>query len=760
MVLVSEAIQNARLPPSCSVERCDFTSHHYRVNVGITVPRAKSKALYRTGRAWKTFDGDAFLTDVAVTDWNSVVNADDNCDRQWEVFVSSVNGLLNVHAPMRRYRVHNLANPPVSLETLDLMAQRRRAKECNDPSYQHLNIVTKRAIRTDCRENLTQRIKNAAPSDLYRQLRPVIAPKRGPTTEPSNLMADELNQYFTSIGLETRDKVAEDFRRSNRESLKQRLPRVNTGKLRISPVSFSELEKALFSMPNKVSCIEGDIPVKILKLCFPINGQYLLRIINNSFASGVVPASWKRAIVIPLYKKGDPSVASNFRPVTNIPTITKIVEKLASQQLTDYLNREHLYSDDQHGFRAHHSTCTALLSVTDEILKGMDRSEITLLTLIDLSRCFDVVDHKTLLNKLESLQICPKWFENYLGGHIQQVKLGETLSDPLPINIGTFQGTCLGPLLFNIASNDLPCHIPDEINGFRIIKVRYADDSQIGIIGPRSRLNEMQKSIEEVLETMTTWFQQNGMLVNASKTEFIVCGDRRQLTRLKSYPTINFMGEILHSKKDVKNLGITMDCCLNWEQHVKQIADRCYGILVALLRAKQVLPVETLPKLIDAMVFSHVRYCIQVYGGTSATNVGKIQKIFNFAARVISGRKKFDHISDILKQYEWLSAEQCIEYFDLCLLHKTITVGEPAMLSNQFIFNRDAVERHTRQSDLLALPRPRTNHGKRNYVYRSSSLFNSYFRSNNASDFLSTTSNAAKKWIREVCASPEHDKRE
>ena len=84
----------ARLPPSCSVERCDFTGHHYRVNVGITVPRAKSKALYRTGRAWKTFDGDAFLTDVAVTDWNSVVNADDDCDRQWEAFVSSVNGFV------------------------------------------------------------------------------------------------------------------------------------------------------------------------------------------------------------------------------------------------------------------------------------------------------------------------------------------------------------------------------------------------------------------------------------------------------------------------------------------------------------------------------------------------------------------------------------------------------------------------------------------------------------------------------------------
>ena len=97
---------------------------------------------------------------------------------------------------MRRYRVHNAANPPVSPETLDLMAQRRNAKESNDPAYKQLNVITKRAIRKDCRQSLAQRIKSAAPSDMYRQLRPVIAPKRGPTTEPSNLTPDELNQFF------------------------------------------------------------------------------------------------------------------------------------------------------------------------------------------------------------------------------------------------------------------------------------------------------------------------------------------------------------------------------------------------------------------------------------------------------------------------------------------------------------------------------------------------------------------------------------
>ena len=125
-----------------------------------------------------------------------------------------------------------------------------------------------------------------------------------------------------------------------------------------------------------------------------------------------------------------------------------------------YLDEQQLFSEKQHGFRTGHSTTTALLSITDEILRGMDRAEITLLTMIDLSRCFDVVDHDTLITKLELMQISSGWFKSYLSGHVQRVKIGNNVSDLMPIKIGTFQGTVLGPLLYNIASSDLPCHIP------------------------------------------------------------------------------------------------------------------------------------------------------------------------------------------------------------------------------------------------------------------------------------------------------------
>ena len=245
----------------------------------------------------------------------------------------------------------------------------------------------------------------------------------------------------------------------------------------LTPITLDQLKRVILSLPNKASPINDDIPVRILKLSFTIIGRILLRIINKSFATETVPTNWKTAVVTPLHKRGDPSECSNFRPITQAPSICKVVEKIVHEQLTFYLKEQHLFNEDQHGFRAGHSTYTALLAMTENILKGMNDSEVTLLSLIDLSRCFDVIDHESLLQKLALYQISTGWFRSYLTGHVQRTKIGERLSDPLPITIGAFQGTCLGPLLFNIASNDISCHVPFEEDGFRITIVRYADDT-------------------------------------------------------------------------------------------------------------------------------------------------------------------------------------------------------------------------------------------------------------------------------------------
>ena len=151
--------------------------------------------------------------------------------------------------------------------------------------------------------------------------------------------------------------------------------------------------------------------------------------------------------------------------------------------------------------------------MSDSILQGMERSEVTLLVLSDLRRCFDVVVSETQDNA-----------------------------------IGTFLGSSLGPLLYNIFSNDISCFVPTHIDGFPVKLVKYADDAQLAITGPRDRLTDMIRAMESVLDKASTWFLQNGMMVNAGKTEMLLCGDTRQLRHIDP-PSITFMEQTLKCSK-------------------------------------------------------------------------------------------------------------------------------------------------------------------------------------------------------------------
>ena len=149
--LLSDAIYNEHVNPSCTVESCDYSSHHRRVRLQTKIPRCKAELQYRTARNWRVFNEEAFLTDIANVDWSSVVNRSHSCEAQWNAFSSTLNPIIDRHAPIRRFRVRNPKSPQLTDETLDLMSQRRSAKLTNDPSYHTLNQMVKRAIRKDRR---------------------------------------------------------------------------------------------------------------------------------------------------------------------------------------------------------------------------------------------------------------------------------------------------------------------------------------------------------------------------------------------------------------------------------------------------------------------------------------------------------------------------------------------------------------------------------------------------------------------------------
>ena len=174
----------------------------------------------------------------------------------------------------------------------------------------------------------------------------------------------------------------------------------------------------------------------------------------------------------------------------------------------------------------------------------------------------------------------------------------------------------------------------------------------------------------------------------------------------------------------VKKLGVVFDSALSWDSHVSELSRRCMGVLTGLSHVRHCVPDGIIKTLVTALVLSQVRYCLSVYGNGSQKNFDRVQKILNFAARVIFGRRKFDHVSDLRERLGWMTPRQMAECQMLTLAHKVLCHDEPDVLANLFVLNRDVRERSTRRDGHFHLPRPRTEAGKRRFAYLAPALYN------------------------------------
>ena len=279
-------------------------------------------------------------------------------------------------------------------------------------------------------------------------------------------------------------------------------------------------------MKSPGACGPDGICIRILLPCFDAIGPILVHIVNACLTSCDFPDTWKHSLVHPIFKSGDPALVSNYRPISIVPIMAKTVERLVQRQLYAYMSDNHLLAESQHGFRRRHSTETTLLSVTNRIFWNMDHSHISLLCLLDLSKCFDVLPHDQLLSKLQLYGIDAAWFSSYLTGHTQSVCISSSSGDRLiskllPNTTGVFQGSALGPLLFIIFANDLSLHVPDAH------VTQYADDTQILISDHKRNLSSLILRMESALSSLASWFHAHGLKLNASKTEILLLCTRK-----------------------------------------------------------------------------------------------------------------------------------------------------------------------------------------------------------------------------------------
>ena len=450
----------------------------------------------------------------------------------------------------------------------------------------------------------------------------------------------------------------------------------------------------------------------------------LLDVINSSLLTGCVPASWKEATIIPIPKGKVTRTPADTRPISILPAIMKLVEKIVQQQLIEYFESHHLLSHHQHGYRRFHSTETALNVITDRALLAMDRGEISILTLLDQSKCFDVVPHQILLDKLQTYGVDIEWFENYLSDHTQRVLLrgvDRTIltSSVRQNSIGVYQGGSLSCILYSLFSNDLGLHVGEDVT-----VVQYADDVQVLVSGKKQDMPRLTATMEGTLETLYQWFCQHRMKVNEAKTKMIVIGTAAMLRSFEGV-TLTFNGSAIHDSEEVKNLGVVVDRHLSYRAHVDDLSRRCTGMLIALNNARHVIPKRVLPTLIQALVISTIRYCMSVYGSANAQQLKRVQKLINFCARVVTGRTRYDRISDAVVRLGWMNAKQLSEYHAVTAVQTALVTALPESI--YVTMEPPANVRHnhdTRGATRHTVPRIKTESGRRRLCYRGVTFLN------------------------------------
>ena len=696
--------------------QCSFSPHNF-IRALLQIKKEKPKKQVVTCRSTSKVNWDLLKLELSLTDWDQVTEAS-TVEVKSKHFTESFMTVVNAHAPVRSITIKNHTAPPLTAPTLQLLARRREAeRNGGETSYKILNRQCRAAMRRDCREDIARRLSEEGRSATWKITRSLLAGKRSVERPVPLVSVDYLNNFFATVGSRTSAVV------NSTRNVPLLLPRIATCSLKLRPVSFVELRRTVMTMRSTGTCGIDGIPTVFVKRTFAVIGHIILHVVNNSLITGHVPDSWKTALVYPIHKGGALNDPSQFRPISVVPLLAKITERIVQTQLYSYFSTHDLFSPTQHAYRRNHSTETALLTVSDFILSAMNRGEVVLLAMIDLSKCFDTIDHATLIHVLELYGVNTKWFRSYLSGHTQRVQIrtsdGKTLMSRSPSNpIGIYQGTALGPLLFSIFSNDMYLHVPDAVK-----IVQYADDTQLMVSGRKSELPALIGTLEAALESVGHWFASRKMKVNAKKTQLIIFGTRPMLRGIPPVQ-IRFDGETITETQTVRNLGVEMDRHMTFRPHMNLLTGRCTGILLGLGAARHWLPRYIVTMLVDCFVLLQLRYCISVFGNASCETRDRIQKLINFGARIVSGRGRREHISDAVRSLGWLSAAALYQYGAVTRFRAVLRTGEPLSLLANITINSEVHGHNTRSSSQFRQPSVRTELGKRSFAFSAPGLYN------------------------------------
>ncbi|KAL5253023.1 hypothetical protein ACHWQZ_G015697 [Mnemiopsis leidyi] len=700
---------------SCNVVTLDISDHlaistnirltaHSSINFRRQSKKYSDQANQET-RVFNEANHEKFRELINNESWESIA-AQSGANEQYNAFYDTYMKHYNNAYPLKLHKVrrkYERADPkPWILPWLEAACNRKNLlyfEKVKNPSQKncliydkmkkfcekHVNLAKEKHYKKlfvkyqDCSKKQWQVINSLLNRSKKTTDRIRLKDAEGSIISSDKAVADRFNSYFSSIAANIKTQIAAR-RTFDPGGFKQYLKSPCSESIFLKPTSWHEVHDIAQRLKNKSTL---DCKIEPLKIAITSQKftETFAKVINSSFSSGIFPSALKSAKVIPIHKGGSKLEVSNYRPISLLGSFSKIYEKLMHGRVLDFLDKNNSLFENQYGFRPGRSCEHALLNAQYSILQSLNKNQISLLLLLDYSKAFDVLDHSTLLYKLDHYGIrgiAKEWFESYLTNRNQFVSINGNCSESKQIEYGVPQGSILGPLLFVIYINDLPgiCNLAKFI--------LYADDANIIVTG--SSMEKISRRVNQLISSLVEWVGANGLSLNVKKTCYMIFSRAR--LDLNNF-TISIDNTILERKTSARFLGVIVDEKLSWAEHIKAVKVKMTRYIGIMHKIKGYLPVTARLQIFQSLVQSHLNFCSLVWGFASKSHIESLFIKQKQAMRtVMSGYVNYkyrdgrppDHTKQSFEKHNVLTVHNVIVKNALTLMHKVKNM--PGLLPN------------------------------------------------------------------------------
>ena len=527
------------------------------------------------------------------------------------------------------------------------------------------------------------------------------------------LISNSLNSFFTTIAQKIENRIPQ-----TNNHFSDYLQNPNENSFFLTPTTPDEVANVIRRLSSRKALGPNSIPYKILITFHKTISTPLSNLINMSFESGVHPEPTKTPNVIPVHKKGSQLEPNNYRPISLISNISKIIEKLVHKRLNSFLEANSIFYEQQFGFRNNHSTNHALIQITEKIRQALDKNEYACGTFIDLQKAFDTVNHEILLKKLEHYGIhgIPNnWFRSFLTERYQFTTVSNQSSTKSKISHGVPQGSILRPSLFLVYINDLnKAIIHNQVHHF-------ADDTNFLITG--KSLKKINKYVNHDLRLLCHWLRANKISLNVSKTEIIIF--KRKNKQTQKHLNFRVSGQKIEITNSVKYLGIQLNDSLTWKTHLISLLPKLNRAIGLLSKIRYYTPKYLLKTIYYSLFNCHLIYACLVWDREKSALFRKIENLQDKALRIINFLPNNCPISGTYEKLNILKLRDFIRLQNALFVKKCLEGKIPSPFKNFFEKSQIIHETRTSIKNCVTVPVVETEtYGTNSIKFQASNTWN------------------------------------